>query len=65
MMGRKRIRIGTMKKKKRIGAMDFPGDTVDKNLPIDAEDTDVIPGLGIRLMLWNYTYVPQLLSPCT
>ena len=53
MMGRKRIRIGTMKKKKRIGAMDFPGDTVDKNLPIDAEDTDVIPGLGIRLVLWN------------
>ena len=33
--------------------MDFPGDTVDKNLPIDAEDTDVIPGLGIRLVLWN------------
>ena len=53
MMGRKCIRIGTMKKKKRIGTMDFPGDTVDKNLPTIAEDTDVIPGLGIRLVLWN------------
>ena len=53
MMGRKCIRIGKMKKKKRIGTMDFPGDTVDKNLPTIAEDTDVIPGLGIRLVLWN------------
>ena len=64
MMGRKGLRIGTMKKK-IIGTMDFPGDTVGKNLPTAAEDTDVIPGLAICLVLWNCTYVPQLLSPCT
>ena len=44
MMERKCIRIGTM---------DFPGDTVDKNLPANAGDTDLIPGWGILLMLWN------------
>jgi len=44
MMERKCIRIGTM---------DLPGDTVDKNLPANAGDTDLIPDWGILLMLWN------------
>ena len=37
----------------RIGAMDLPGDTVDKNLPANAGDTDLIPDWGILLILWN------------
>ena len=41
------------RKYKRIGTMDFPGDTVEKNLPANAGDTDLIPGWGILLMPWN------------
>ena len=32
---------------------DFPGDTVDKNLPANAGDTGSTPGLGRFYILWN------------
>ena len=50
----------------RIGTMDFPGDTVNKNLSANARDTDLIPSWGILLMLWNLcamTTEPMHLEP--
>ena len=45
---------------------DFPGDTMNENLPTDEGDTGLIPGLGRFHMPWNnYIPVPQLLSLCT
>ena len=57
--------------------MGFPGGSVVKNPPANAEDTGPIPGLGIShvpwsnyadepqlLNLWSKTWDPQLLSPC-
>ena len=38
--------------------MDFPGGTVDKNLPANAGDTGLIPGPG-------RFHMPQQLSLCT
>ena len=32
---------------------DFPGGTVDKNLPANAEDMGLIPGPGRSHMLWS------------
>ena len=46
--------------------LDFPGITVDKNLPANAEDLSSIPGQGRFPILWsNQAHVqvmPQLLS---
>ena len=36
---------------KKIFFQDFPGGTVEKNLPDNAGDTGLIPGLGIVHML--------------
>ena len=33
--------------------LDFPGDSVDKNLPANAGDTGSIPGLERFHMLWS------------
>ena len=36
---------------------------MDKNLPVNAWDTGVLPGLGRFQMPWGKKSVPQLLSP--
>ena len=48
--------IGT----ERQGAGDFPGGTVERNLPASAGDTGLVPGLG-RSHIWqgNEAWVPQ------
>ena len=41
----------------------FPGGTVVENLPANAGDTGLSPGLGRSHMLWsNWAHEPQLLS---
>ena len=46
--------------------LDFPGCVVDKNLPVNAGDMDLIPGPGRFHMPWsNSARALQLLSPCT
>ena len=41
----------------------FPGGAVVKNLPANAGDTGLSPGLGRSHMLWsNWAHEPQLLS---
>ena len=51
-------------KKRRQG--DFPGSTVDKNVPANAGDMGLIPGLGrFHMSQSNKTRAPQLLSPCS
>ena len=42
-----------LKKKKNYEAQDFPGGAVVKNLPANAGDTGLIPGLGISHMPWS------------
>ena len=37
----------------KIVFLDFPGDTVDKNLPAISGDMGSIPGLGRFHMPWN------------
>ena len=45
--------------------LDVPGGTVDKNLPANAGDTGLTPGLGrFCLRRSNLAQEPQLLSPC-
>ena len=45
---------------------DLSRGSVVKNLPGNAEDMGLIPGLGRFHMTWsNYTHAPQLLSPHT
>ena len=45
---------------------DFPGGTVDKNLPPNAGNRGLIPCLRRFHMPWsNYAHAPQLLSPHT
>ena len=39
--------------RKLLESLGFLGGTVDKNLPINAEDTGLIPGPGRFHMLWN------------
>ena len=44
----------------------FPGGSMVKNLPANAEDMRLIPGLGrYRMPLSNYASEPQLLSLCS
>ena len=44
-------------------SQDFSGGPVDTNLPADAGDSGLIPGLGRFHMLWdNLPHVPQLRS---
>ena len=38
---------------KKNSSLDFPGGTVDKNLPANAGDTDLVPDLGRFHMLWG------------
>ena len=46
------------------GPWDFPGGTVDRNLPANAGDTGSTPGPGGSHMLWNHwAPEPQLLKP--
>ena len=40
------------KRIKNTQILDFPGGTVDKNLPANAEDVGSIPGPGRAHMLW-------------
>ena len=48
----------------KMSLEDFPGDLVVKNLPVNAGDMGLIPGLGRSHMPWdNEAHVPQLLSP--
>ena len=42
---------------------DFPGGTVDRNLPANAGDTGSIPGLKFHKLRSNEALAPQLLSP--
>ena len=45
--------------------MGFPGGAVVENLPANAGDTGLSPGLGRSHMPWsNYAREPQLLSLC-
>ena len=47
--------------------LDFPSGPVVENLPADAGDTGLIPGLGgSRMTQSNQAHVPQLLklTPC-
>ena len=63
--------------KKKGGCTDFPGGAVVGNLPANAGDTGLIPGLGRShmprsnwgrepqlLSLRSRAHKPQLLSPC-
>ena len=44
---------------------DFPGGTVNGNLPANAGDTEPIPGLGgLHMPLSNQAHVPQLRNLC-
>ena len=46
--------------------MGFPGGSVVKNPPANAEDTGPIPGLGRSHVPWsNYAHEPQLLNLCS
>ena len=47
----------------KYGLEDFPGGTVDKNLPAIAGDMGLIPGLGRSHMARAVQPVCQLLSP--
>ena len=48
------------------GAEDFPGGTVDRNLPANAGDMGSIPGPGRFHMTWSsWAHEPQLLSLCS
>ena len=40
-------------KNKTVLLLDFPGGTVDKNLPADAGDTGSIPDPGRAHLLWG------------
>ena len=42
---------------------DFPGGTVDRNLPANAGDTGSIPGLKFHKLRSNEALAPQLPSP--
>ena len=45
--------------------MDLPGGPVNKNLPANAGDTGLIPGLGrFHVLQGNWAHVPQLLTLC-
>ena len=48
----------------KVKSQNFPGSTVDKNLPVNGGDTGLIPGVGRCHMPWATAHVPQLLSPC-
>jgi len=58
---------GTAKKKKELNVellLDFPGSTVDKNLPANAGDMGSIPGLRrFHTPLATKAHEPQLLKP--
>ena len=44
--------------------LDFPGGVVDKNLPVSAGDTGLIPGTGRSHKPWSSSaHVLQLVSP--
>ena len=44
---------------------DFPGGTVNGNLPANAGDTEPIPGLGgLHMPLSNQAHAPQLRNLC-
>ena len=48
---------------KRLNVGGFPGGAVVENLPANAGDTGLSPGLGRSHMLWsNWAHEPQLLS---
>ena len=48
----------------KIYAWDFPGGPVVKNVPVNAGDRGLIPGLGrFHMSLSNQVREPQLLSP--
>ena len=52
------------KKRKNRQSGDFPGGTVDTNLPDTAGDTGSIPGLGSIHIPWSIqAHAPRLLSP--
>ena len=47
-------------------SQDFSGGPVDTNLPADAGDSGLIPGLGrFHMLQSNQARVPQLLSLCS
>ena len=59
------LKLATLSIFQKTTEQGFPGGSVVKNLPANAEDKGSIPGLRRSHMPWsNWTLAPQLLSLC-